>query len=440
MSALHRALYFALQRLRHGVSPAMVAEASRLLDAPADVIDAHIVSRLRATHGPTADGAWLARRPLVERSTLVAEMARLRESKHAHRAELRRTSGSTGTPFAFVKDREMTAWMDAVMWAGYAWHGVGPGDPQARFWGMPTSPLLRRRRRLLDTLLHRRRLSAFEIDPARSVRFFHLLRRFRATHAYGYPTLMSEFAEHCTAAKLDGRDLGLRVAISTGELLAPEVRRRLTAFFGCPVINEYGCTESGILGIECESGTMHLTPVAAVAEVVRPDGSRAALHEAGEVVVTDLYGAILPLTRYRLHDQAASAGHSRCSCGRALDGLTVEVGRLDSFIQTPGGRRVYDAILAYSVPPGVLRFRARQTAIDRLDIDVLPGPGYDAVATPALFHQRLADALGPTIRITISAASDVPFSASGKLRYFVPLTPSTTGVGAAGTPTASTSP
>jgi phenylacetate-CoA ligase len=420
-SFLFRSLYFGIQRLRRGVAPAMVREASRLLDGSRESLDAHVRARLRSTHGMVDGLASLEREPLVERSTLLPEIARLRARKLDRRVEARRTSGSTGTPFAFLKDAEMSAWMDAAMWAAYAWHGIHPGDREARFWGTPTTPWLRRKRRLMDHALHRRRLGAFDIAPDRCVRFFHALRRFRPGHAYGYPTLMAEFAEHCTAAGLDGRGLGLRVVVSTGELLAPEVRQRLTRFFGCPVVNEYGCTESGVLALECEHGTMHLAPVSTVAEVVAPDGARRAAGETGEVVVTDLYGEVLPLRRYRLHDSARFVGPGGCRCGRALDVLDMEVGRLGRFIQLPDGGRVFSTILAYNVPPEVLRFRAHQTAVDRLEVQLLPGAGFDARVTPGLFRDRLASVLGPAMRIEMQVVDDIPYAASGKLRYFVPL-------------------
>ena len=418
---LARSLYFSLQRFRGGVTPAVVRAASQVLAAPRGERNAYVALRLAAVHGEDADVEWLARQPLVERSTLLAEISRLRAMKLDRRVEARKTSGSTGTPFAFLKDVEMTSWMDGTMWALYAWHGIRPGDRQARFWGMPMTPWLRRKRRAIDWVMHRRRLSAFDIAPDRCARFFRELRRFRASHAYGYPTLMVEFATQCEAAGLDGRELGLRVVISTGELLSPEVRKRLERFFGCRVVNEYGCTESGVIAIECEHGTMHLTPVAAYAEIVAPDGAPVPPGERGEVVVTDLFGAVLPLTRYRLHDRASRSAITSCECGRDLDAIDVEVGRLDRFIQTPDRGLVYDAILAYNVPTEVLRFRAHQTAIDRLYVEVLPGAGFDERKTPEVFRQRLAAALGQSMRIEIRVVTDIPFSASGKLRYFVPL-------------------
>lgn len=422
MQGIYANVYFAGQRARGGVRREMIARAGRLLDAPWETLAAYLDGRLRAVHGHHARReGWLQRQPLVVRTQLLDEVARLTAGgRLPPGVERRRTSGSTGTPFAFVKDREMSAWMDAAMWAAYAWHGVAPGAPHARFWGMPPAPRARLKVRIRDQLMNRRRVSAFELGPGQVDAHFHALRRLRPAYAYGYPTLMRAFAHECRARGLDGRELGLRRVISTGELLTPDTRALLADFFGCRVVNEYGCTESGVLGMECEHGTLHAVPVAAYPEVVDDAGRPAAPGQPGEVVVSDLYGAVLPLLRYRLHDRARPAAGG-CACGRALPALRVDMGRIDSFIQTPARGPVYDAILAYTVPAGVQRFRAYQLAVDRLAVDLVPGAGFDRHATPRSCQARWEQALGPGMHVAVRTVQDLPYEASGKLRYFVPM-------------------
>lgn len=417
-----RALYFALQRGRHGVQPPMVHAASEILAQPWERTASYVARRLAQVHGKAAAAPeWLASRPLVDRTELLPIMHQLDASLSSRHVEHRKTSGSTGVPFHFVKDKEMTAWMDAAMWAAYAWHGIRPGDRQARLWGAPLGFWKARRRRLIDRAQNRRRLSAFNVSAQNSAAFFAMLRRFSPQYVYGYPTLIQTFVHHCLAQDLEGRDLHLRSVICTGEILLPAVRAQIQSFFDCPVVNEYGCTESGVLAFECEAGTMHLLPVAALAEILRPDGAPAMPGETGEVVTTDLYGKVLPLVRYRLHDRAALAPAVSCSCGRNLPAFSMQQGRTDSFIVTPHRGRVYDAILAYTVPTEVLRFRVYQEAVDRLHAEVVPGAGFDSERTPSECRRRWEDALGPDIHIEVSIVPDIPLTAAGKLRYFVPL-------------------
>ncbi len=412
-------VYFAVQRLRGGVRPEMIRQAARWLAAPWAESKERVLERLAAVHGATRDPlGWLSQQPLIDRTSLGHLAA---EGKRRRGVEYRHTSGSTGAPFHFVKDKEMTAWMDAVMWAAYQWHGVGLGDREARFWGTPLSGTGRFKRRIMDWWLARRRLGAFDMSPAQSETFFHELRRFRPVYAYGYPSLMQEFVRHCSSAGIEGGELRLNVVISTGELLTPNVRRCLHEFFNCPVIDEYGCTESGIIAMECERGTLHQLPIAALSEIVQGTGQRVTAGNEGEVVVTDLFGHTAPFLRYRLHDRATWEGLRPCECGRELPALHVDVGRLDSFIETPDGKRIYDAVLAYAAPAGVMRFRAFQRAVDLLEVFIVPDHGTSARELGELCRRRWGEALGPSMRIRISIVDSLSYEDSGKLRYFVPM-------------------
>lgn len=416
--AVHAALYFGVQAVRSGVSTGMIRRAEALLDGGPDELDAHVGRRVRATHGAPPDWrAWLERQPLADRA--VSEQRQPAPgSGGLRRVEHRRTSGSTGAPFRFVRDREMTAWMDAAMWAVYAWHGIRPGQRHARFWGRPLEAAAARKQRLADRALARRRLGAFDLDREGALRFLERLRAFRPRYAYGYPTLMSRFADHCEEADFDASGLGLRLIVSTGELLTDATRARLASFFGCRVVNEYGCTENGILAMECEAGVAHGIPVAALAEVVDGNGRQA---ERGEVAVTDLYGGTGTLLRHRLHDVARWSPRGPCACGRTLDRLQVDTGRLDGFIQLPGGGSVYDAVLAYTVPPTVARFRARQVALDRIEAELIPRASVDPRRAVEECRAAWSARLGPDVQLDLRAVDEIPLTAAGKLRYFVPL-------------------
>lgn len=419
------AVYFGIQRVRGGVSKEQIRRAAALLQSPHERVAQHILQRLCAVHGARAaeEEGWLSRQPLVERTELLPVIDELRSTGKLRGVEFRRTSGSTATPYSFVKDSEMTAWMDAAMWAVYSWHGIRPGDRQARFWGMPLQKAARRKRWLTDRLQNRRRMSAFQISPERSLKFFSEMRAFRPAYAYGYPNLIHEFVEHCSSAGVDGADLGLRAVICTGEMLTPVVREQLHTFFKAPVVNEYGCTESGIVAFECEYGTSHPIPVAVVAQVVDSEGASVESGENGEVVITDLYGRVLPLLRYRLRDRAQWDDRHACPCGRSLPALQVSEGRVYHMIRRREGDPVYANILGYTVPEEVLRFRGIQRSLDRLDVHIIAKEGCDPARTAAECQRRWQQALGESLQVNVVVvdAEEIPYPASGKLQYFVPL-------------------
>src|ERR1035438_2479361 len=94
-------------------------------------------------------------------------------------------------------------------------------------------------------------------------------------------------------------------------------RRAIEEAFKTRVFDQYGQAEMQSFWYECEAGRMHAHPLAGITEILRPDGTPAALGEMGEVVLTGLVNYAMPLVRYRVGDTARFATES-CSCGRGM--------------------------------------------------------------------------------------------------------------------------
>lgn len=418
--ALHP--YLLIQRKRIGLSTDLVRKAGRVLELPWEEVEgrarALIQERFDLRGRPAFE--WLDRQPLGTKATVEAAYSSMSPSETAG-WELRRTSGSAGAPFSFRRDRIMLAWMEATSLALYAWHGQKPWRRQARFWGAPLTRVGRIGQTVKDRILGRRRLSAFELSDRVCADHFHALLKFRPCHAYGYPSVIREFAERCSGAGLDGQDLGLEVVFTTGEPLFPATREGLQEFFGCRVVNEYGCTESGILGFECEEGFMHLTPVASWIEILHEETGQPVTGQPGLVTLTDLMGSARPFLRYQLGDKVTLTAGGRCPCGRELPRIRVENARTKALIQLPSGNTVGDTVLAYSAPEGVAQFIGKQVSLDTLDVDVVVLPSFDPGETIENFRRSLTQALGPEMSVTVRAVGSIPRETSGKLRYFIPL-------------------
>lgn len=415
-------LYYGIQKLRGGVAPAMVRRASELLDSSWSRVKRYIERRLENNYGleELSGFEWLDNRRVKNKGYYRGRSGVDARAVLSARRQIRRTSGSSGEPLVFQRDATMTAWMDAAMWAVYSWYGIGPGDQMARFWGRPLSDGDTVKRRIADTLLNQRRMDGFNVTAEKSRAYYRGLRKWGPDYAYGYPTLIQEFVEHLQAHGEDGRELGLDVVITTGELLNDSTRKSLEQFFGCPVANEYGCSESGILAFECPAGRSHLIPVAAFAEVIGDTRDRPSVRE-GEVLVTDLFGDVTPFIRYSLNDHARRHPPVECECGRELPELKIQSGRTDAFIRTPHGRKIYDAILAYSVPDGVAQFQVRQTAVDELRGRIVVQEGYDEEKVRESSKQRWQDAVGGEMTIKVKTVERIDRPESGKWRYFIPL-------------------
>ena len=375
-----------------------------------------------STHNAVSPAlAWLEEQDITEREDLSDPCPKWPWLKRFRRFETKKTSGSTGRPVRICKSMDVAAEIDATMWALYRWHGVEPGMRHARFWGLDPSGTQRVQTRVIDRFLRRYRLSASEFSQKSILSAFDDLREFQPVYIHAYPSLADEFCRVCEEAGRDGSDLGVKALFLTGELLEPRVRRRIAAFFDARVVNEYGCSEAGLLGFECEAEKSHLVPGTAWIELVNSKGALLPEGKQGEVVITDLYGKHRPLCRYRLGDLATIDTNSTCRCGRELPYLRIEAGRKSAFIVFPDGDRVLSPILSRSMPPTARRFKARQTSRSRLEIRIQPAQGADPESVRADCLQSLQRHVRNRLELEVIITDHIPPDRSGKLRYFTPL-------------------
>lgn len=351
--------------------------------------------------------------PILNKDS-IKENNKLFQTKQKVRLSKRSTSGSTGTPFSFYKDRFSTAFMDAVMYHSYTWHGINIGDRQVRFWGFPISKRAKIRELFKDFLMNRLRMSAFEISDESMHSFYKKMIRFRPDYFYGYPSLIYEFACFAERSGLCFDHLRLKGIIVTGEQVVDEHLFKIEEIFHTDVIIEYGCTEVGIIAFQCPQKNMHIMSSNIIVEIIK-DG-RSVLDEEGKIVVSELSGNSMPFLRYELGDIGAISSQP-CTCGLQFPVLKVVSGRLDSFILTPSGRKVYDAILAYTLKEGVKTFKAVQKTTSLLCIDIVK----DDTLKPfpeKKYQDIFSKTIGNDVRIEFNFVPSIKREKSGKMRYF----------------------
>lgn len=327
------------------------------------------------------------------------------------RASWRSTSGTTGTPFVFKKDRYASGYMDAMMYCAYNWCGISPRSRQARIWGSAVGFKAKMIQETKDWLLARKRLSAFKMSDNNCKRFYNILLRHRPRYFYCYPAAMYQFVLSLERQGLDGKQIGASVVICTGEVLFPHQKEKIEQVTGCRVVNEYGSTENGIIAFECEQGTMHLLPTVHV-DIIDPDQ-----EGFGEIVITELNSRSVPFIKYRLGDMGRVLNPG-CKCGRPFEALEIREGRMNDLIVCPDGKKVYAAILPYVLKNYVLQFKALQEKSDMIDIYVIPASNYGN-ASEKNIKSNLQNYLGVEMNIRLIVVDNIPPDISGKLRYFV---------------------
>ena len=139
---------------------------------------------------------------------------------------------------------------------------------------------------------------------------------------------------------LDISNLKIRAIVSTTEILHDYQRKYLESVYKCPVMDEYGASEVGIVAKECPKNNMHLVAENVIVEIIR-DGERVGPNEFGEIVVTNLNNRMMPAIRYKVGD-VGRLTEGQCACGVKLPLFDVTIARdCDTIIledrELPGG-------------------------------------------------------------------------------------------------------
>jgi phenylacetate-CoA ligase len=331
--------------------------------------------------------------------------------------DLRTTSGSTGIPCGFYKDRRATASMEAVQNLVFSWHGISSGEPQARFWGMPSTGKAKAFAKCKDVIKNRARFSAFDLSDSAKELFYEKLLSFKPTHFYGYPSLILEFARFIKDKNKSGEKFNLKGVIGTGEFTYSYERKEIESLLNTKFINEYGCTETGVVAFDCPKGNLHVLSSNVIVEIIDENDSVLPIGEEGEIVVTELHSYYLPFIRYKLGDRGKLYNFS-CSCGLPFEILELLSGRKDDYIITPEGRKIYDAILAYTLKKGVIQFKCYQFNLHELIIYIVPDEMYN-LNLENYYISCLSNSISSTMNYLFIKTDKILRNESGKMSYFV---------------------
>jgi len=362
----------------------------------------------------------LQRLPLLTKTEIRAHTEDLK-SRQAQGLARFNTGGSSGEPLIFFIGRERVSHDVAAKWRATRWWGVDIGDPEIVVWGSPIELGSQDRvRALRDKLLRTELLPAFAMSQAKLDGMLQTIRRRRPRMLFGYPSALSHMARHAEQRGQRMDDLGIRVAFVTSERLYDEQRAAIERVFGCPVANGYGGRDAGFIAHQCPHGGMHITAEDILVEIVDAQGQVLPPGQAGEIVVTHLATRDFPFIRYRTGDVAV-LDTARCPCGRGLPLLKEIQGRSTDFVVAADGTVMHGLALIYVLRdmPGVQGFKIVQHTLQRTEVQVVAGPGFDAAVQPAAVVQAFRRRLGAAVQVDVNLVTEIAPEKSGKFRYVV---------------------
>lgn len=290
--------------------------------------------------------------PVMTKQDLQIPLAqRLSRGFSQQQVFVNKTSGSSGHPFIFAKDK----FTHALTWAHimhiYSHHSIEPGRSlEARFYGIPKDFKGHQKERLKDLMARRYRFDIFDLSDANLEIFVHVFQQKPFDYINGYTSSIVMFAKYLEKQNLVLKEIcpSLKICITTSEMLFDEDRKFLEDVFAIPIVNEYGASELGVMAFEDENGDWILNNQTLFFEIVDANGKVLADGHEGEVVVTSLYNKAHPFIRYKVGDFGIV---EKSNSERPI--LQKLTGRTNVFAVLPSGKKV-PALSFYYVTKSVI--------------------------------------------------------------------------------------
>ena len=127
----------------------------------------------------------------------------------------------------------------------------------------------------------------------------------------------------------------------------------------------------------------------------------------------------MPFVRYRLGDSVvlADPGYA-CPCGRHFPVVERIIGRVEDYILTPSGRKVFMMSNMLDSLPGVLEGQIRQEERGAIRVLLVAAPKQGPIK-PAEVIKRAQMMLGSDMRVLVEEVDAIPRTKNGKLRVVV---------------------
>lgn len=336
---------------------------------------------------------------------------------------INKTSGSSGNPITFAKDRPCHALIWANIIRRFGWYGIDFNRSwQARFYGMPLDFVANAKLRLKDFLSRRYRFNIFDLSDAALEQVAARFKKQRFQYINGYTSNIVLLAKYLRKNDLVLKQIcpTLRVCVVTSEMLFEDDKKLLEDWIGVPVVNEYGASELEVIAFQNPQGEWAVNSETVFVEILDEQDRPLANGKEGRIVVTSLYNKAHPFLRYDVGDLGIL--DEKSTAKKPL--LKKLTGRTSDFAVLPSGKKPA-GMTFYSVTKklfeddgNVAEFVVKQTKLDTFEIDYTSErPLLEAEMTR--MENIMADYLEPGLHFVFNHKPLLERSASGKLRQFV---------------------
>ncbi len=364
--------------------------------------------------------------PVMTKSHLQQPLeVRLSEKFTEKTVYINKTSGSSGTPFIFAKDKFCHALTWAEIIDRFGSLGLSFNSSlQARFYGIPLDKKGYYKERLKDFFSQRYRFPVFDLSDKKLEGILNSFKRKKFDYINGYTSSIVLFAKFVKEKGILLTDIcpTLKYCIVTSEMLFDDDKELMEAVFGVPVINEYGASELDLLAFSNREGELVVNSRTIFVEILDEKDKPVVLGNPGRIVITALYNKAHPMIRYELGDNGILATSStyKKPILEKLIGRTNDMAKLPSGKIVPGLTFYYVTKSIISNDGYVKEFVIEQTKLDTFKIRYAAekdlSPEQETEIKKAIFEY-----LEKGLKILFEREEILKRSQRGKLKQFVSL-------------------
>ena len=417
----------ARQRLNEIIDVPENEYAAFIEDRKRDIVAYHLANNpfYRALHFTDQFDSWEAV-PVMQKADFQKPLAeRLSKGFTTGNVYVNKTSGSSGNPFIFAKDKFCHALIWANIMRRFAWYGIDFNHScQARFYGMPLDFRANKMLRLKDFFANRYRFNIFDLSDKGLSEITSRFRKKKFDYINGYTSSIVMLAKYLRTNNTILKDIcpTLKVCIVTSEMLFEEDKKLLEMQFNVPVINEYGASELDVIAFQDLNDDWLVNAETLFVEILDENNMPVPNGQQGKIVVTSLYNFAHPMIRYDVGDYGVL--DEKSTAKKPL--LKKLVGRTNDFAVLPSGKKPA-GMTFYSITKklfdgdgNVKEFVIKQTKLDTFEIDYTSERPLNDNEIEKM-KQVFSTFLEPGLNYVVNRRNQLDRGTTGKLKQFISL-------------------
>lgn len=398
--------------------------AAFLQNKKKEIVDFHLKNNsfYAALAGNTTAENWENLPVLTKQNLQKPLVERLSKGYTLKNVYVNKTSGSSGTPFVFAKDKYAHAltWSSIIM--RFGWFGINFNHSyQARFYGIPMDFIGYRKERLKDFLSRRFRFPVFDLSDVVLEKFLKEFKTKKFDYLNGYTSSIVLFAKYLERKNIILKEIcpTLKACFVTSEMLFESDKNLLKKQFGIPVINEYGASELDLIAFENPNGEWQVNAETLFVEILDENNNPVPNGTEGKIVITSLFNKANPFIRYEIGDIGILDEKSTLQKPilKKLIGRTNDVANLPSGKKSPGLTFYYVTKSIIEDDGNVKEFIIKQIKLDSFEIEYVSDKQLDIDQIQKI-QQAIDLYLEPNLNFIFTRKLVLVRTNRGKLKQF----------------------